>query len=224
MDRLAHLLESTATSPWVYLVIVIATLLDAFLPVVPSEAVVIGAGMFAASLGRPNLIGVIVAATVGAFVGDHVAFAIGRTASGRSRLWIDRGPRRRATLAWARRAVAGHGGLLLVAARFVPGGRTATTITMGAVDFPLRSFATFDLAAATAWATYASLIGYVGGAAYEQEPLKGLVLGFGLALVIPALIEGARRLRAGRAPVVSSLAPAPAGDPAEEASPSHVHR
>jgi len=98
------------------------------------------------------------------------------------------------------------------------------TITMGAVGFPLRRFAAFDLVAAGSWATYAGLVGYVGGAAFEEEPIKGLAVGIGLALGIAALIEGARQLRARRERTTPARAPDPTGDPEEVASPSAARR
>jgi len=51
-------------------------------PAVPSESLVITAGVFAAT-GEPILAGVIVAAALGAFAGDHVSYLRVRTAGGR---------------------------------------------------------------------------------------------------------------------------------------------
>ena len=214
MARFMHVLETTVTSPWVYLVIVIVVLLDAFLPVVPSETVVIAAGVFAASLGSPNLFGVVATATAGAFVGDHVSYAIGRSARGRLSRWC--GARHRARYEWARLSIEDRGGMLLVVARFVPGGRTATTLTMGAVGFPLRRFAAFDLLAAVSWAAYGALVGYFGGAAFEEEPITGLALGIGLAGVA-ALAEGVRHARVRRARNRSHTEPGRAGSDTEDA-------
>jgi membrane protein DedA with SNARE-associated domain len=67
------------------------------------------------------------------------------------------------------------------------------TFTAGATAYPYRRFAMFAIAAALAWSTYATLLGYAGGRTYENEPLKALLLGFGIALVGAALIEAGRR-------------------------------
>ena len=208
MDRFMELLETTVTSPWVYVVIVMVALLDAFLPVVPSETVVVAAGVFAGSLGSPKLIGIVAAATVGAFVGDHISYAIGRGASGRLSKWA--AGRHRARYAWAQRSLEERGGMLLVVARYVPAGRTAMTITMGAVGFPLRRFAAWDLLAASTWAVYGAVLGYVGGAAFEDEPIKGVALGIGLALALSLAMEVTRHLRgrSRRATRVDDVAPA----------------
>jgi membrane-associated protein len=85
---------------------------------------------------------------------------------------------------------------VIFVARYVPGGRTAVTLTAGAVHYPLSSFSLFDGIAATSWATYAALVGYVGGAAFEDEPLIGVLFGLGLAACVTgagALVRRARR-------------------------------
>ena len=84
---------------------------------------------------------------------------------------------------------------MIVVARYVPGGRTAVTLTAGAVHHPPSSFSFFDGIAAGSWATYAALVGYLGGAAFEDEPLKGVLLGLGLALSVTGAIELLRHAR-----------------------------
>ncbi|GII80477.1 membrane protein [Sphaerisporangium rufum] len=195
---LLDLLNQAMNSPWVYLALFALAAVDGFFPAVPSETAVITAGVFAAS-GRPDLVPVVVVAALGAFAGDHVSYLIGRSAVGR----LERGRRRRAAFAAARRVLAERGGMALVVARYIPGGRTAVTMTMGAVRHPRRSFAAYDALAAVSWALYSTMIGYFGGLAFENDPLKGLLLGLGLALTITAVTEVVRHLRRRRsAPAV----------------------
>jgi membrane-associated protein len=192
-------LHEAMSSPWLYLALFVLATLDGFFPVVPAETSVITAGVFAAATGAPHLALVIVVAALGAFAGDHVSYAIGRTTNDRLR----NGRRSRKAFGWAERALAERGGLVLVVARYIPGGRTACTITMGAVAYPRRSFALFDAVAAGSWAVYSGLIGYVGGAAFENDPFKGLLLGLGIALTVTAVVEivrYVRRLRIARKP------------------------
>ncbi|MFC4949786.1 DedA family protein [Pseudonocardia sp. GCM10023141] len=185
-------LNSVMTSPWLYLLIAALAALDAFFPVVPAETAVITAGVFAASTGQPHLGLVIAAAALGAFAGDHVSYAIGRTGSNKLRT----GKRSGKAFAWTQRMLAERGGLALVVARYIPGGRTACTLTMGAVAYPRRSFALFDALAATSWAAYSALIGVLGGAAFEGNPLIGMLVGLGIALSITGIVELVRhRLR-----------------------------
>lgn len=192
-----EMLESAITSPWVYLALFAIAVLDGFFPVVPAETMVITAGVFAAS-GRPDLVPVIVVAASGAFIGDHISYQIGRRAGAGLLRRMPPGSRRRAAFDWAAQALAVRGGLLLVVARYVPGGRTAATMTTGAVGYPRRRFALFDALAAGSWGTYSALVGYLGGAAFEDDRLKGLMFGLGLAVTITVLVEVIRFVRRAR--------------------------
>ncbi|GAA2317918.1 VTT domain-containing protein [Nonomuraea roseoviolacea subsp. roseoviolacea] len=184
------LVTQAMSSPWLYAALFALALLDGFFPVVPAETSVITAAVFAAS-GETNLGLVILVAALGAFIGDHVSYLIGNKAAGRLR--------ERKAFVWARRALAERGGLVLVVARYIPGGRTATTLTMGAVRHPLRSFTFFDAIAASSWAVYSGLIGFFGGMAFENDPVKGLLLGLGIALSITGVVELVRWARKRRA-------------------------
>jgi membrane protein DedA with SNARE-associated domain len=97
--------------------------------------------------------------------------------------------------------MADRGGLILVVARYVPGGRTAVTVTMGAVGYRLRWFSLFAAVAAVSWGLYGALLGYVGGVAFEDDPVKGVAVGLGLALSVTAVVEGVRFVRRRRAAV-----------------------
>jgi len=152
------------------------------------------AGVFAAT-GEPNLYAVIAVAAAGAFVGDHISYAFGRGAGGRLMDRAKPGTKRHKIVVWSRNALEERGGLVLVVARYVPGGRTAVTLTMGAVRYPLRHFTFFAALAATSWATYCSLVGYIGGKAFEDNPLKGVALGIGLALTLTLIVEIVRHRR-----------------------------
>lgn len=188
-------IHEAINSPWVYVAILVVAAVDAFFPVVPSETAVITVGVFAASTGSPNLALVIAAAAAGAFVGDHISYLLGRTSIGRFR---DR-PKTRAVFDWADRALRERGGLVLVIARYIPGGRTATTVTAGAVGYPRQRFAFFDGIAAISWGCYATAIGYVGGVAFENDPIRGLLLGFGIAIAVTVVVEVIRYVRKRRA-------------------------
>ncbi len=183
-------LQQVMSSPWLYLALFALALLDGFFPVVPAETSVITAGVFAVT-GETNLVLVILVAALGAFAGDHISYLIGRKAGGRVR--------RRKTFVWARGMLAERGGLVLVVARYIPGGRTATTLTMGAVRYPLRSFTFFDAIAAVSWGVYSGLIGFFGGMAFEKDPIMGLLCGLGIALGVTAIVEAVRWVRKRRA-------------------------
>ncbi|MFF4877210.1 MULTISPECIES: DedA family protein [unclassified Micromonospora] len=195
MEALLDLLRDTVTSPWVYLVIFGLTAVDAFFPAVPGEAAVITAAVFAADGAHPNLVAVIATAALGALIGDHISYAIGRGGGANRLARFPEYSRRRASSEWARRAVDRRGGLILTTSRYLPGGRTAVTLTMGAVRYPRRSFLLYDGIATTTWALYCGLLGYFGGLAFERHPIKGILAGIGLSVIVTLGIEGVRWLR-----------------------------
>jgi len=195
MDYVLELLHQTMSSPWVYVALFAIAVLDGFFPVVPSETAVITAGVFAAT-GQPYLPLVVGVAALGALLGDHVSYAIGRQAGARLLSRLPSAGRRRSAVERARRGIAVRGGLILIVARYVPGGRTAVTLTMGAARFPRRRFLAFDALAAVSWGLYSALVGYLGGLAFERDPVRGLLLGLGLALAVTLVVETARWTRA----------------------------
>jgi membrane-associated protein len=199
-DAITELVEGAMGSPWVYLALCAFAAIDAFLPAVPSESLVISAGVFAAT-GEPNLFAVIGVAALGAFAGDHVSYVIGRTAGGRVLRGAKAGSRKAAALERGGKLLADRGGTILIVCRYIPGARTAITLSAGALRYPLRSFSLFDGIAALSWGAYSALVGYIGGAAFEDEPFKGLALGLGLALAVMLLVELVRHLR--RRPAVA---------------------
>jgi membrane protein DedA with SNARE-associated domain len=71
------------SSPWLYLVVLVAVAVDGFLPIVPSETLVIGLGALSAT-GRPNLAALAVAAAAGGMAGDRVSYLLGRRAGRRA--------------------------------------------------------------------------------------------------------------------------------------------
>jgi membrane-associated protein len=201
------LVNNAMSSPWIYLALFLLAALDSFLPLVPSETAVITAGVFAAT-GKPQVLLVIAVAAVGAFAGDHVSYLVGRYAGGRwgrrrqarrearaPRRAVSRaGGRRHAAVDWATRALGRRGGLVLIVARYIPGGRTAVTLATGAAGYPLRLFSSFDAIGALTWAIYCTMIGYLGGQAFQDNPIRGLLLGLGVALTITVLVEVVSRL------------------------------
>ncbi len=91
MDWVLDSLDALAGSPWAYALILAVAAVDAFLPVVPSEATVVTAGVFAA-VGDLSLALVIAAGASGALTGDTASYAGGRLLSGRIGPWLERTP------------------------------------------------------------------------------------------------------------------------------------
>lgn len=188
-------------SPWTYAYLFAVAAIDAFFPVVPSETSVIAAGVLAAS-GDLVLPLVILLAACGAILGDNISYFIGRTVGHRVAERFFSGERRK-RLDQAERQLAQRGGYLILVARFIPGGRTAVTLAAGTLEFPWRRFIAWDVAAGIIWASYAALLGYFGGRTFEESPLKGLALAFGIAVAVTAIVEVVRWVRRRRTPTAA---------------------
>jgi membrane-associated protein len=183
---------------WSYLVVFAASLLDAFFPFVPSETVVITAGVVASS-GDLNLLLVIVCAAAGAIAGDNVSYWIGALLGERTVKKLFRSDKARHGFEWAERQLEARGFYLIVIARFIPMGRIAVTFSSGYTHaMPWRRFIVADVVAGFVWATYASLLGYIGGKQFEDAPWKGLILAFVVAVGLAFIVELVRNRRARR--------------------------
>ena len=75
---------------------------------------------------------------------------------------------------------------------------------------PYRRFVLADAIAAVIWGSYAALLGYIGGTQFEEEPWKGLLLAFVIAISLAGLVELIRHLRDKRRAGAAETAPADA--------------
>lgn len=209
LDLLAELAALT------YLLVLVLAAFDVVVPVLPSESVVILGGVLAWQ-GRLHPVPLIAAAAVGAVLGDHMSYGIGR--------WTQRGKppprgrdRRRSKVArlqaWAGEQLERRGPSVLIVARFVPGGRTAGTFVAGRTAYPLRRFTPTTMLAGGLWAGFAVALGYAGGTTFHDQTLLATGLGILLAVGAAALVElvSSRFRRRAAAPVV-----APADDAGDD--------
>jgi membrane-associated protein len=193
------IVDAVSGSNWSYLIVFAIAMLDAFFPIVPSEATAIAAGVVAGTGGLSVEL-VVLAAALGAFVGDNISFGIGQFLGARVERRFLSGDKAQKRLKWAQRMLDERGAYLIVIARFIPGGRTATTFTAGFVEsFPWHRFLRYDAIAAAIWGSYTVLLGYFGGKSFEKQPWKGLLVAFAVALAVTAVIEAVRYVRHRRA-------------------------
>lgn len=194
---LTDALDEMSANWWFLLVILTIALLDSVIPIVPSETAVIVGGV-AAGQGTQWLPLVIMAGALGAFVGDNVAYTIGDRFRSTVQRWAAKKVNRQARLDGAGRQIRKRGGMLLITARFIPGGRTALTLSSGITEQPRRWFAGWVAVAATVWASYAAILGFVFGQAFEDNHTMALWLAFAAAISVTVVIEIVGSLR-GRA-------------------------
>lgn len=176
---------------WTYPAIVAAVAFDSLLPIAPGETVMITAGVLAAD-GDLNLLLVICAGMAGSLLGDNLSYGLGASLGRRAERRIFSSSKARERVDWARRQLRRRGAVIIIVARFVPGGRTATTFSAGALDMPWRRFLAIDAVAAVLWATYVALLGYFGGETFEQSLWKPMLAA---TLVTAAATLGAELFR-----------------------------
>ena len=180
---------------WSYPVIFSVAMLDAFLPIVPSETVAITGGVLAGS-GDLSLPLVILCASAGAIVGDNISYGLGTWLGEHTVKRVFKGKKSRKAFEWAENQLEARGTYLIVIARFIPGGRTAVTFSAGYVhSFPWRRFIVADVVAGLIWGTYTVMLGYIGGKSFENHPTLALLGAFAAAILVAASIEGIRHLR-----------------------------
>jgi membrane protein DedA with SNARE-associated domain len=181
-----------------YLIAFALPCLDAVLPILPSETVIIAFGVATAGSTDPRILLVVLCAAVGAFLGDNLSYLIGaRFGPWATRRFFssEKGAARRD---WAERSLSRFGVGLIIVCRFIPGGRTAVTLCCGLIRYSRRRFVVATAVAAVVWAAYAFLAGRLGGKAFEHKPVVGFAVAFGGALVVSGLIELIRRVIAWR--------------------------
>jgi len=190
---------------WFLLVLFLVALFDSVVPVVPSETLVIIGGV-AAGLGDQNLFLVIACGAGGAFLGDNAAYLIGAKLTHVVERHAVQRPKLRQRLQWAADQIHERGGLLLITARFIPGGRTALTVSSGLTGQPRRWFMGWVAAAVIIWATYAALLGYVGGKAFADNHTLAFLVAFVAAVSVTLLVELVRHLKSRRAGATDAAA------------------
>jgi membrane protein DedA with SNARE-associated domain len=164
-------------------------------PALPSETALIICGI-QAGRGQLSLPLVIAVGAAGAFLGDNTSYGLGRFIGKPIQERLFSGEKALKRLDWAKEFLRQRGGYVFLVARFIPGGRTATTFTAGIVRFRwLTRFVPFVAIAAVAWSTFGTLVGYFGGRVFEEQPLYALLLAFGIAATITVGAELFRRSR-----------------------------
>ena len=177
-----------------YLIALIIPALDAIFPVLPSETAVIALGVATAGSADPRIALLVAFAAAGAFVGDNLSYLLGRHFGPAVQRRFFATPKGMKARAWAERSLGRFGMQLIIVCRFIPGGRTAVTLTCGLTGYPRRRFIVATAVAAVIWALYAFFVGRIGGQAFEDKPWVGLLVACGGTVAISAAVEGIRRL------------------------------
>ncbi|GGH98287.1 DedA family protein [Arthrobacter liuii] len=175
---------------------------DAIFPPIPSEMVVITGGALSAD-GRANVFLVLVLAAVASWLGDMVVFHLFRR---RLSHVLDRWK-------WGRRVHSGiHAALAkagrsstygtIIGARFIPGGRLATSAASGIANVSVRGFGLCAGLGAVLWACWLVGLGYFTGSTTKLPFWASSLIGVAVGLVIGAVVGIiVTRRRGDRSPV-----------------------
>ncbi len=169
-----------------------------FVPLLPTEPVLISCGVLAAS-GKLPLQWVILTAIASCVLADLVNYGIGRRIGEPA---IGRFAHRRtpaAVLDWIKERLARNAEPILIAGRWLPGGGTIGAVLCGSLRFPVRRFALASMIGCTLWCLYATLLGYLGGSLASDDIPLALAVSLGIAalLSLPAsMFLRAQRRRA----------------------------
>jgi membrane-associated protein len=205
-----------------YVIAIVIPALDAVIPVLPSESVIIALGVATAGSADPRIALLVACAALGAFLGDNLSYLIGRRFGPRVEKRFFRGEKGARRRAWAERSLQRFGMQLIVVCRFVPGGRTAVTLCCGIVGYPRRRFVVATAVAGLIWASYSFFIGRLGGRAFEHAPWAGFAVAFGITIAVSGLVELIRRIVSRRRGAATS-GRHPAGTAEADRSSSSVH-
>jgi membrane-associated protein len=182
---LSTLLDAVAIPGLAYGVILLLLTVDAFVPIVPAQALMIGGGVLTAS-GELTLALVVAAGALGAFAGDLACFAVGRRLARRDAEGMNSTGKLSKLTSRLTDAMRKHVFLAMLFCRFVPAGRMVASAHAGRSGYSLRRFLSLDLAATTLWATYAALLGHFGGEAIANSAWLPLTIVAGAAVLLIA--------------------------------------
>jgi membrane-associated protein len=188
MDIVNGLIVSVAGSPWALVIVLLLVVVDGFFPPVPSESVVVALAAVGFATGLPNPWLVLLVAALGSFLGDNIAFLIGRSVGLDRFRWLRR-RRISAMREKARSNLERRPAAVILTARFIPVGRVVVNVLAGANGFSRRRFLALTAVSGVAWATYSILIGIVAGTWIHDNPLLGIGIAVGIALVIGVLVD-----------------------------------
>ncbi|WP_432396321.1 DedA family protein [Pseudarthrobacter sp. L19] len=197
MQAINDFILAAAGQPWVLILVFACCLIDGFFPPVPSESVVVGLAAVTATAGVPNPVLLLAVAAAGAFAGDNIAYAIGRSAGTDRWRWM-RGYRTQRALAWAGRELRKRPASLIMVARFIPIGRVAVNLTAGATGYSRPQFVGLTALSAVLWGAYSVGIGLFFGQWFDHNHLLAatiaiicaVLLGIAVDLVLNRLRRG----------------------------------
>lgn len=203
-----NVIDSELGDAWAYLFVFACVTGDAVVPILPGETVVNAAAVLA-SQGQLEIGWIIVAACVGAILGDNILYWIARLSADRLEdkvARVEEDKRVQTVL----RIIGDRAPLFIVLGRYVPGVRFFVNATMGMRAYPYQKFLLWSSIGGVIWGTYTALLAYWVGNALSGYPITSFLISGGIttvAIVAVFWLEHRRSSGGG-----GDAAPAPAAD------------
>jgi len=186
LDFIEELILDAAEAWWMPLAVFLLSLIDGFFPVVPSESVLIALASISGVRNGISLTTIFFMGWFGAFIGDQIAYWLGRTIGARRFRWM----RTRSVvrvIGGVKTTLKHSGALVIITARHIPGGRVAVNFIAGATRMHVAKFMSLDFVSAAIWAAYSIAIGQLTSGWLDNTLLQialALVLAAGLGWLI----------------------------------------
>ncbi|WP_329564440.1 DedA family protein [Kitasatospora sp. NBC_01266] len=194
-----------ATSSWFCVLAVLAVLGDAFLPFLPSGTLVILAVLKTDRIaGAPLYLAAAVA--LSSFLGDVLLLALARRGAPFLRRRLAKRPQLAASVRRMGQSLEGRtsrtAAVVVIVARFVPGGRTVLDLAIGHSPAPSHRFLRWSAVAALIWAGYIVTLGWLNSHWFNTAWLSMLVscaAATAISAAVARLVHRHRRLAAAAA-------------------------
>ena len=164
-----------------YWIVAVVVALESMGIPAPGETALVSAAIFAGTTQRLNIAWVVVAAAIGAIVGDNIGYLIGRR-FGHSMLlrygYLARIDTKRIKL--GQYLFARHGGKVVFFGRFIAVLRAVAAVLAGTNGMPWRRFLFFNASGGVVWAAAYGIGAYLFAERFQR--VHGTVTYFGLAL------------------------------------------
>ncbi|MDH3706134.1 MAG: DedA family protein, partial [Acidimicrobiia bacterium] len=172
-----------------YLIIFGFVVLDAVVPIFPSESLLTTASNLAAQSGSDLVLWrIILAGALGATVGDSLLYWLSRTFLRRSMSNRVEQAQQNPKAARALEVLSGNAPLLIVFGRFVPGLRFVVGATMGLARYSYPRFLLWDAIGGTLWATYTCVFSYLVASAIDDKPVLSIAISVVVTTALLALL------------------------------------
>jgi membrane protein DedA with SNARE-associated domain len=160
-----------------YAIIFGFVVLDAVIPIFPSESLLTTASNLAAQPGSDiELWRLIVAGSLGAIIGDSLLYWLSRSVLRRSMSRQVAKAEENPKIARSMEVMSRTAPLLIVFGRFVPGLRFMVGATMGLTKFSYPRFLLYDSIGGILWASYTCIFSYAVATVIQDKPLISILV------------------------------------------------